>query len=408
MNQSRQDLKKFFESIKGDDLLVYFGTTEIAARTAKKFGLPDWCVDNSPSLWGSSFADLRDIRNPEALRAIGKKAKVVICSAAETEIKVQLSQLGVLEENIALSPYARSIAPAQELTNIKMEVLIASGGPSSVSASDGGGLYLLSVDGASVFQKKLHGISSHGLIGNGLGGVVATTDGGLMQFNVVDNKISPFSILPSGTRPHGITLNEASGNYIVVGNTNDSLVSVSKNGEVIQVDPILRGSGEPGSALHHINDVAYSNGAIYLSMFSLTGSWKSGVYDGGIFALDAKTLRPLGPVISGATLPHSVRFREEEELWFCNSLPGLLTKGDREFELAFPTFARGLDFQGHIVVVGASRNRNIRDNKLETRTQIREVNSGIYITLLESGLSRFVPLEGLVPEIHDLKILSAS
>jgi hypothetical protein len=160
-----------------------------------------------------------------------------------------------------------------------------------------------------------------------------------------------------------------------------------------------------GIALHHMNDVAYSNGALYLSMFSFTGSWKSGVYDGGIYAFDASTLEPLGPVVSGATMPHSVTFRDGE-LWFCNSLPGTLTKGDKEFELVFPTFARGLDFESNLAVVGASRNRNFRDNLLESGTSIREVNSGIFATLMDSGLSRFIPLHGLVPEIHALKLVN--
>lgn len=405
MTNMSREVSDLIKSLKPDDVLIYFGSGEIGARTAKKFGLPNWSVDNSPSLWGGSYGSLGDIRKPESIIGLGHKAKVVICSAAETEIVIQLSRLGVPEENIVMSPYARSIAPAKRLYDIKMKVLIASGGPGSEETRSGGGLYLVSIDGDSIDQKKLYGSSSHGLVKMQSGEFIASTDEGLVKIDLQNNTISPFSKLPEGLRPHGIAYNESKEEFVVVGNSRDSIVSFSKEGALADMKPVLRGSRMMGIPLHHINDVAYSNGALYLSMFSFTGSWKSGAYDGGIYAFDSESLEPLGPVVSGANMPHSVTFREEE-LWFCNSLPGLLTKGDREFELAYPTFARGLDFHENIAIVGASRNRNSRDNALESGTQIREVNSGFYITLMDSGLSRFIAMAGLVPEIHAVKLVS--
>lgn len=405
MSRSQKELEAFIETLGEDELLIYFGSAEIGARTAKKFGIPSWSVDNSPSLWGGSYGDLKDIRKPETLRGIAHNAKVVICSAAETEIREQLAELGVPNENIVMSPYARSIAPAEKLYNLKLTVLIASGGPSSQSANSGGGLYILTIDGDSIVQEKVFDSSSHGIVELNSGKIIASTDSGIVQFEQREKKVLPFASLPSGLRPHGITYNDSTGNLVVVGNSNDSLVTVDMEGNIRETAPVLRGFGMTGVPLHHINDIAYSNGALYLSMFSFTGSWKSGAYNGGIYAFDSENLEPLGPVVSDANMPHSVTFRDGE-LWFCNSLPGLLTKGNKEFELAFPTFARGLDFHEDIAIVGASRNRNFRDNLLESGTQIREVNSGIYVTLMESGLSRFIALEGLVPEIHAVKIIS--
>ena len=405
MSNVSREIAQFIESIDDQEVLIYFGAGEIGARTAKKFGQPSWSVDNSPSLWGGSYGSLKDIRSPASLKSFADRAKVIICSAAELEIRHQLSKIGVPEQNIVMSPYARSIAPAQKLYDLKLNVLVASGGPSSDKENSGGGLYLVSIDGDFVAQRKLFGASAHGLVALANGSIIASTDEGLIKVNLEDDTVSSFSKLPDGLRPHGIAYNEAKGELVVVGNSSDSLVSLSEEGEISQITPVLRGSRMLGIALHHMNDVAYSNGALYLSMFSFTGSWKSGVYDGGIYAFDASTLEPLGPVVSGATMPHSVTFRDGE-LWFCNSLPGTLTKGDREFELVFPTFARGLDFESNLAVVGASRNRNFRDNLLESGTSIREVNSGIFATLMDSGLSRFIPLHGLVPEIHALKLVN--
>ncbi|MDC1075683.1 DUF4915 domain-containing protein [Litorivicinus sp.] len=402
---SNKELERFIKSLSEKDVLIYFGCGEIGARTAKRFGAPHWGVDNSPALWGGSYGDLKDIQSPESIRSVSSRVKVVVCSAAEGEIKKQLHELGVSAENIALSPYARSIAPAEKLYRLKIKVLLASGGPSSESPDSGGGLYMLSINGDSVSQTKLFGIASHGLVGLDSGNVIASSDAGLVCLCDQANSVLPYGSLPAGVRPHGIAWNGSTESLVVVANSHDSLITIDQNGEIINTRPVLRGTRNSGIAFHHINDVAYSSGALYLSMFSFTGSWKSGAYDGGIYAFDAENFEPLGPVVSGASLPHSVTFKDGD-LWFCNSLPGLLTKGDKEFELAFPTFARGLDFQGNLAVVGASRNRNLRDNKLESGTQIREVNSGFYITLMDSGLSRFVALKGLVPEVHAVKIIS--
>lgn len=405
MAGSQKELEEFIGALRQNEVLIYFGSSEIALRTAKKFGLPSWSVDNSPALWGGSIGSLNDIRSPETLRDIAIRAKVIVCSASESEIRHQLAELGVPEENIVLSPYARSVAPAEKLNELKLSVLVASGGPSSNSISSGGGIYLLSIDGGSIVQEKIFHSSSHGIVEIGSGKLIASTDSGLVEIqHQEDNNVVPFSSLPSGLRPHGLTINSSSGNIVVVGNGNDSLLTFSENGILIEAQPVLRGRKESGTPVHHINDIAYSNGALYLSMFSFTGSWQSGAYDGGIYALDSESLDPLGPVVSGANMPHSVTFRDGE-LWFCDSLPGFLTKGNKEFELAYPTFARGLDFRDDIAIVGASRNRNQRDHLLESGTQIREVSSGFYVTLMNSGLSRFIPLDGLIPEVHALKIL---
>lgn len=405
MSRAYNEIDAFIASLKENELLIYFGCGEIGVRTAKKFGRPNWSIDNSQSIQGGSYGELRDIRHPDTLKSLGPRAKVVICSVAETEIKQQLLELGVPPENIVISPYARSIAPAEKLYSLKMSVLLASGGPSDDSQTCGGGIYLLSIDGDSVAQEKLCGITSHGFQELGQGEILACTDSGLVRFNHMNNTVSDFASLPKGIKPHGITLNEENDTICVVGNSQDALITLTRGGQIVSIDRVLRGKKNSGVALHHINDIAFSNGALYLSMFSFSGSWKSGVYDGGIYAFDAKSLEPIAPAVSGATMPHSVRFRDDE-LWFCNSLPGLLTKGNGEFELAFPTFARGLDFYEDLAVVGGSRNRNLRDISLETGTQVREVNSGVYITLMESGLSRFVPLVGSIPEVHAVKIIS--
>jgi len=402
-----KDLKSIFDNPTGGKPIVFFGAGEIATRTAKKFGKPAWSVDNSPSLWGGSFGEIEDIRRPGAISEIAERVTVVICSSAEDEIRIQLREFGVDDSDIVLSPYAKSMVSPSRLSDLQSRVLVASGGPASTQENSGGGLYEIIIDGNSVSQKKVFSASCHGITEGPNNLLLVSTDEGVITVDTSSFKIGNLAQLPRGLRPHGIAWNPQQDFFDVVGNSRDAILRFSLDGTHISTNYLLRGKEGSNVALHHMNDIAYSNGALYVSMFSFSGSWKSGSYDGGVYAFDAETFDALGPVVSHAKMPHSVAFNDDE-IWFCNSLPGLLTKGDRDFELAFPTFARGLDFVDDLRFVGASRNRNATDALLDSGSQIREISSGFFVTIIGDGLSRFIKVKGDVPEIHAVKVLGTS
>lgn len=397
----------FYEVVKRRDSLnvIFFGAGEIAIRTAKKFFQPDWTVDNSPSLWGGSYGPLDDIRPPDSIRACAATAHFVICSAAEDEIRSQLIELGVDEGRIFLSPYAKSIGPSIRLTQLEANLLVGSAGPADGESDQGGGLYSLKIRGDDVTQVKILSGQCHGVVDWKPGILLASTDAGLYTVDKSTLEVGLFAELPAGVRPHGLAWNPDLGRVNVITNNKDALLSFNDNGELVDFDYLLRGDEKNTSAYHHMNDIAYSNGALYISMFSFTGSWKVGAYDGGIYAFDAKSVSPIGPVVSGAQMPHSVTF-DDEQLWFCNSLPGMLTQGQQDFEIGFPTFCRGLSFAGDLIFVGASRNRNALDAPIESGSQVREVASGVYASSKTNRMARFIPMKGSVPEIHCVFSLS--
>lgn len=402
-----KNFRSIFENPIPGRAVVFFGAGEIATRTAKKFGKPSWSVDNSPSLWGGSFGEITDIRQPDSISEIAERVTVVICSSAEDEIRLQLGEFGVQDSDIVLSPYAKSMASPSRLSNLQSRVLVASGGPASLQEGSGGGLYEVIIDAGIVTQRKVFSASCHGITEGPNNLLLVSTDEGVITVDPMTLKTKNISQLPAGFRPHGLAWNPQQDFFHVVGNSRDAILRFGLDGTHLSTHYLLRGKEENNIALHHMNDIAYSNGALYVSMFSFSGSWKSGSYDGGIYAFDADTLEAFGPVVSHARMPHSVTF-SDDELWFCNSLPGLLTKGDRDFELAFPTFARGLDFVDDLSFVGASRNRNATDASFKSGAQIREISSGFFVTVMGNGLSRFVKIEGNIPEIHAVKLLPMS
>src|SRR5690606_18396230 len=113
--------------------------------------------------------------------------------------------------------------------------------------------------------------------------------------------------------------------------------------------------GEPA---HHINDVLAVGGSVYVSMFSLTGNWKRGIYDGGILEFDAETLQPVGPVANGLWMPHSIEL-VGDSMAVLDSLRGALLKNNLQEVGRFPGFMRGLSHDGRFFYIGQSRNRNL-------------------------------------------------
>lgn len=396
------ELSLFLEQ-NNDRTIVFFGASDVALQTARKFGPPDFCVDNSSALWGSTYGVLNDIRRPSDL-ASEKNYAVVICSVAEDEIREQLGNLGLTDQSlIALSPYANSMAPTIKLREKRGKLLVASAGPPLPDTDEGAGLYFVEYGQAGISHHQIVSGACHSIAQFEDGTFLVASDLGILHVDVDSGRWSEFAPLPKGVRPHGLAWDSSRELALVVANSSDSVLSINRAGEIVGERKILRG-GPGGVALHHINDIAVTNDILILSMFSFTGSWKSGVYDGGLYAFEPETMKSLGPLVSGLKMPHSPVFWNSD-LWVCNSLPGKLLNTSSGFEATLPTFCRGLDFQSDFVFVGASRNRNAVDASFSSGSQVRDIQSGFHIVDLATGLSRSFSFTANIPEIHALKVL---
>ena len=89
---------------------------------------------------------------------------------------------------------------------------------------------------------------------------------------------------------HGIAIDEDNG-LIYVNETKFDRLGIYDVETRIRVDEIVLTKGDPDTFdQHHINDINIYNDKLFVSMFSLNGVWKHGVWnDGGIAIVERKT-----------------------------------------------------------------------------------------------------------------------
>jgi len=384
--------------------IVFFGAAEIALRTASKFGLPDLVVDNSPDMWGQSYGALVNVRNPDTIKDLAGDIRVVICSTSIREITEQLRGLGVQTDSVRVSPYVRSLASPLRLEAMRASFLVASGGPVSDSESGGGGLYSVVVNGGEVSVSKILSRSCHSIRRKPQGGFLVSTDRGVTELS--DSLVEVGSIrLPAGIRPHGIAFDKRGDKVYVVGSHVDMVLEFSISGELVGEIDIAFERTKNHVPRHHANDVEVVDGEIYVSMFSVSGSWRKGNHDGGVVSFSRKSGQRLGTVVSNLTMPHSVLV-EDEELFVLSSGEGLLLGGSRNTLAQLPTFARGLDVKDGYFIIGASRNRN-PDDRSRGDVLVKEVSNGFNVIDRQTLDARMVQLGRNIPEIHACILTSA-
>ena len=156
-----------------------------------------------------------------------------------------------------------------------------------------------------------------------------------------------------------------------------------------------------GSAQHHCNDLCIVGDYAYVSMFSVSGNWKRGCFDGGIIEVNLNDGR-MSIVKNNLTMPHSVDFRNES-LNILNSFKGEILRNNFEIFGVLPGFVRGYDENSKYMFVGESKNRNF--SRLETGRMPVTVDSKITVINKERGFARSVPLPQKISEIHSLSLV---
>jgi hypothetical protein len=150
-----------------------------------------------------------------------------------------------------------------------------------------------------------------------------------------------------------------------------------------------------GEEQHHINDIIVVEDRIFVLVFSLTGWWRRGVFDGGVFHLDTETGEILDTMhVPDIWMPHSL-MENGGDLYVLDSMNGELLKGFEHKKAEFQGFVRGVDFHGKYCYVGQSLHRHVTRMEEQLTTQI---NPGIHVVDLEYGASHFVQL----PELENI------
>ena len=205
--------------------------------------------------------------------------------------------------------------------------------------------------------------------------------------------------LPNGLRPHGLRFHQ--NHFYIACSSADKIIVVDLDGIIKNSFDISNSKEAYSSAQHHCNDLYIEGNYIFLSMFSISGNWKRGIFDGGIMQIDLLSGQQK-ILCNHLKMPHSI-LTFDGNLHILNSYAGEVMGYDFQSLGSLTGFVRGFDVKDNFMYVGESRNRNF--SKLKGKNSFASIDSRVTIINYQQGLSRSVQLPLDISEIHSLVIL---
>ncbi len=373
--------------------LVFFGAGVVAEKLLARS--PDFIVDNDPTVQGTMFHDI-PVRSPTVLAGGAADHDVLICTTSISEVRRQLEGYGyVWGTGIQVPDYLRERLDVAALEDTCFSVLISSGLPSAPEDHRGGGVFRITEAGDAPYPviEKVYAGNTHGLIRDGDGFAVASQEHGIV---LLDNRFSVTDTihLAGVSRPHGLC--RYNGGWAYVSSYSDSLVMTDNRGSQIQEFHLSDKFARTGSPQHHCNDLCIIDDTAFVSMFSLSGNWKHGRYDGGVMEINLTT-GERQVVVSGLTMPHNITV-SDGVLRVLNSFRGEILGGNFEVQFTLPGFVRGFDETPDYLFIGESKNRNF--SRLAAGRSPVSIDSRVTVLHKRGGFCRSIPLPTSVSEVH--------
>lgn len=357
---------------------------------------PVFIVDNNPDMQGTDYCGL-EVKSPSVLDGKSNIYEVIVCTTSVSEVKRQLLSYGYTwGENARVADVLYEKSVIAELEDEKFCFLISSGLPSTATSFSGGGIHLVTEIGDFPDIQTIYKGDTHGLIPLENGGYAFTCQGeGIVcldsEFNVV--KTIP---IRKGLRPHG--LRRYKNMWVVVCSLGDCILGVNDDAEEMFCYEFTSKIKTYETAQHHCNDVEIIGDTAYTSMFSVTGNWKRGVFDGGLIEVNLLNGN-MNVINNNLTMPHSIT-NVKGELFVLDSFKGKLL-GNNFTEIAqLPGFVRGFDSSNSYYFVGESKNRNF--SRLSTERSPVSIDSRITVINKEFKFCKSIPLPSRISEIHAL------
>ena len=371
---------------------VFFGAGQIAEKEIAAGTIPEVIFDNNTELHGTQFLSY-NVSNPNDMRGFSFD-KIVICSSSITDIIEQITAIGIPSDKIEISSFIGNMARTFSLEQYRFSGFVSSGLPSTTRSLKGGGIYSVEELEDSVVVKKVYEGNTHGMVHSG-GNLIFTCQGvGIVVYHIETAQVSKVVPIPTGFRAHGIR--EINDHFFVACSSGDCILQLTPDGDVEREYMLSNKIAKRGTAQHHVNDLYVTDDYIYASMFSISGNWKRGAFDGGVVEIDRLTGVVI-PMITNLKMPHSITCHEGS-FYVLDSYRGRVCGYDSVSMGSLGGFVRGLDFSDNFLIVGESKNRNI--SKLEARNMFSAIDTRITVIDPESKASRSISLPRGVSEIH--------
>ncbi|MDB4829559.1 hypothetical protein OAH41_00255 [Paracoccaceae bacterium] len=404
-NQIWMSWSELNERIKGREVILYGRSEDWLPKTLNLLHkAPQLIVDRNKKYRGTSYKGV-NIASPDHFFSMPSSSKpfIVITSSVYDEI-VDL----LLEKNFCAGvdfcccPEFRDFAALAKLRSVDKSVIVSSSDyldkTRARSSAAGGGIFLYDL-ATSQYEKKVSGVYRQlTKIRDGYLAVEYVTG----EIHIIDKAFKILDRIPLDKPNYcGISSCEDTGFVTVVNAATDSVKLLSLTNFSLVDEIYFSKSKNDTSSAHHLNDCCIHDGKLYITMFSLTGSWKLGIFDGALVQYDLNSIASGYTVlVSNAWMPHSPEVIDNE-ICYLDSMNGNFITSNQYVTAHFDYFARGLDGDGQLYCIGASENMyasRVRDSR--GRRNIM-VNAGFSIYDRVANISRFYPLMHNM-NVHDL------
>jgi hypothetical protein len=371
--------------------LVFFGRGEWMGKSIPYLAKPAaYVVDNNRYEQGQEEAGLQ-IYSPERLKEENPDGIfVIITTTSFPDVDRQLRSYGLRPGvHYCISPSLKNFQVTSRVNQHRQTIHFTC----SDQPDQGGGLY--SYDIATREKKKLLEGLCHGIVQSDKQ-IFMVDD--LVGIRVMNSELETTKILdmPAKSRPHGIA-HCPNRNIVFVNFSGRDAIGMYKvdSGEFLGEISLSEKFQKTGVAQHHINDSCVYGDYLYVSMFSCSGNWKIGMYDGAILQFDIDSRKCLGPVATDLWMPHTP-IVINGVLHYCDSMRGIVTDTTWRVMTQFNGFVRGITYDGTYFYIGQSAHRYL--DRREGTTNNISLDTGIFLVDAVNKVSKFYS----IPDLTDI------
>lgn len=350
--------------------------------------------DNNKFEWGEvRELDLQIYPGYTAYTAPQDNIFIIITTSHFHEVYNQLIEMDLVPgKHFCISPSLKNHRAQMEIDAHTADIYLTCSDPHSEAVKSGGGLYKFNI-GTGTLTKIISG-KCHGIVAGS--NCYYMVDDHTCSVRKLDEDFQPIERfeLPKGSRPHGIAYS-AEHNWIFVNLSDHDLIAVY-DAEYYQPVKEIRLSEKRwriGASQHHINDIVSYEDSLFVTMFSFSGNWKLGIFDGGILEFNCVTGEQCPtPLVSDLWMPHTPTIIRGK-LWYTDSMRGKIYCGTEELPIEFNGFVRGIAYDGTFYYVGQSLHRH--PDRLRKISHNISLDTGIFLIDKDSYMTRFYQTPGL-------------
>ena len=281
-----QDYNELSSSAKGRKLILWGRSEDWTAKTLSKISHlnVEYIIDSSEVFHDTYFLGYKVFLPKKLLDEDLDNIFIIITASAYKSIEISMSKFGLIPgKNYCCTPEYKDWSLLQDIKDYDQDIIICC---SDNTGEEGGKRFSKLGGGLFVYNTKSNEISRK-LVGhfrqiikiNDLYYLIEFIEKKLYVLDSklkIKTKVELDQDIKKKLKPHycGIAYHEAS-NQIFVSNSGNDTISIYKANSLKHSKTffISKKTKEIGGGLHHINDLTIVGDSLFVSCFSVTGSW---------------------------------------------------------------------------------------------------------------------------------------